>query len=155
MTTAEALRVAVAQGDMAEVERLVAADRRAVRALLGLTYQADATTRDTAAAGLAVAARHHPGLVAEVLRRLVWAMNDESGTNALHAPAVIRRVAEAEPSLLVGLVPDLLRLTADPSLRDELVAAVRRVAALLPTEAAAAVRQGVGRCSKGGNHNAA
>ena len=155
MNAAEALRVAVAQGDLAEVERLVACDRRAVRALLGLTYQADATIRDTAAAGLAAAARHHPVLVAEVLRRLVWAMNDESGTNAFHAPAVIRRVAEAEPRLLVELMPDLLRLTADPGLRDELVAAVRRVAELLPAEAAAAVRQGIGKCAKGGNKNAA
>jgi hypothetical protein len=149
------LRAAVSHGDLAEVERLVADDRRMVRALLGLTYQADAAMRDTAAAGLALAARYHPELVTEVLRRLVWAMNDESGTNALHAPAVIRRIAESEPRLLVGLVPDLLRLTADPGLRDELVAAVRRVAEVLPAQAAQALRGGLAKCPTGGRSHAA
>ena len=149
-----ALRAAVLAGDLAEVERLVAADRRAVRALLGLSYQADPALRDTAAAGLALAARYHPKLVAEVVRRLVWAMNDESGTNAAQGPAVIRRIAEVEPRLLLPVVPDLLRLTGDPGLRDELVAAVRRVAELLPGEAASAVRSGIGHCVKGGANHA-
>ena len=155
MSAQALLREAVSRGDLAEVERLVAADRRMVRALLGLTYQADTAIRDTAAAGLALAARHHPELVTEVLRRLVWAMNDESGTYALHAPAVIRRIAESEPHLLVGLVPDLLRLTADPGLRDELVEAVRRVAELLPAQAAQALRGGLAKCTTGGRTHAA
>jgi hypothetical protein len=155
VSTKALLREAVSRGDLAEVERLVADDRRTVRALLGLTYQADAATRNTAADGLAIAARYHPDLVAEVLRRLVWAMNDESGTNAVNAPAVIRRIAECEPRLLVGLVPDLLRLTADPGLRDELVAAVRKVAEVLPAQAAQALRGGLAKCPAGGRTHAA
>jgi hypothetical protein len=155
VSSVTSLRGAVACGDLAEVERLVAGDRRAVRTLLGLSYHADPTLRDNAATGLALAARHHPGLVAEVVRRLVWAMNDESGTNAFQAPAVIRRIAEVEPRLLVPVVPDLLRLTADPGLRDELVAVVRRVAELLPGEVASAVRNGLGYCVKGGAPHAA
>jgi len=145
-----ALRAAVASGDLAEIERLVVADKRSVRALLGLTYHADPALRDTAATGLALAARHHPDLVAEVVRRLVWAMNDESGTNAVQGPAVMRRIAEVAPALLLPVVPDLLRLTSDPGLRDELVAVVRRVAELRPGEAAMAVRTGIGHCVKGG-----
>jgi hypothetical protein len=148
------LRDAVSRGDLAEVERLVAADRRLVRALLGLTYQADTAIRDTAATGLALAARHHPALVTEVVRRLVWAMNDESGTNAVHAPVVIRSIAEREPRLLVGMVPDLLRLTADPGLREELVAAVRKVAERLPAQAAQALQGGIGKCPTGGRSHA-
>jgi hypothetical protein len=155
VSTQALLREAVLRGDLVEVERLVAADRRMVRALLSLTYQADAAMRDTAADGLAIAARHHPDLVTEALRRLVWAMNDESGTNAVNAPAVIRRIAESEPHLLVGMVPDLLRLTADPGLRDELVAAVRKVAELLPAQAAQALRGGLAKCPTGGRSHAA
>jgi hypothetical protein len=151
---AAGLRAAVGRGDLTEVERLVAADRRLVRTLLGMTYQADPARCAVAADGLALAARHHPELLTDVLRRLIWAMNDESGTNAMNAPLVIRRIAESEPRLLVGLVPDLLRLTADPVLRDELVAAVRRVAELLPAQAAAALRGGLGKCSTGGRSHA-
>ena len=46
----------------------------------------------------AVAARHHPDLVQQVVRRLVWAMNDESGTNALTAPEVVKAVADESRS---------------------------------------------------------
>jgi hypothetical protein len=152
---AAVLRAAVERNDLAEVERLVAADRRLVRSLLGLTYSADPAVRETAADGIARAAEHHPALVTEVLRRLIWAMNDESGTNAVHAPLVIRRIAETVPRLLVGMVPDLLRLTADPGLRDELVAAVRKVAEALPAQAAGALRGGLGKCASGGRSHAA
>jgi len=150
VSTAAAVRAAVGRADLGEVDRIVAADRRAVRTLLGLCYQADDAVRDVAATGVALAARHHPKLVSEIVRRLVWAMNDESGTNAVTVPAVIRKIAEVAPELLVPVVPELLRLTIDPLLRDELVASVRRVAEEMPGEAARAVRSGLGRCGEGG-----
>jgi len=59
-------------------------------------------------------------------------------------------IAEVAPALLLPVLPDLLRLTSDPGLRDELVAVVRRVAELRPGEAATAVRTGIGHCVKGG-----
>jgi hypothetical protein len=143
------VRAAAARGDLAEVERLVAKDGRAVRTLVALTYEADAATCEAAAAGLALAARHHPRLVAEAVRRLIWAMNDESGTYAVNAPAVIGMLAESEPKILVPVLPDLLRLTADPGLRERLVAAVKRVAERCPADAAHAVSAGLGRCARG------
>jgi hypothetical protein len=148
--TAAAVRDAVLRGDLDEVDRVIASDRRAMRTLVGLCYHADATVRDVAASGVARAAEHHPKLVGEVVRRLIWAMNDESGTNAATAPAVIRRIADVAPRILVPVVPELLRLTADPSLHDELVGAVRRVAEQLPGAAASAVRTGLGDCARGG-----
>jgi hypothetical protein len=144
------LRDAVVRGDVAEVGRLVVADARSVRTLLALTYQADPAVCETAAAGLALAAPHHPRLVAEAVKRLIWAMNDESGTNAVNAPLVIERLADAEPRLLVPVLSDLLRLTADPLLKDRLVGAIRRVAARLPEDAALAVSSGLGSCFDGG-----
>ena len=150
MSGTSALRAAVAAGDLAEVERILAGDPGSVRTLIALTYQPDPAVRDVAASGLAVAARHYPRLVEEAVRRLIWAMNDESGTNAVHAPAVIARLAETEPKLLVPVLSDLLRLTADPGLRDELVTAVRRVAAQFPGEAAGTLRRGLGQCLEEG-----
>jgi hypothetical protein len=148
--TGDAVRAAVARGDLGELDGIVAGDRRAVRILLGMCYEGDATVRDAAAAGLALAAKHHPALVGEVVRRLIWAMNDESGTNAVAAPSVIRKIAEVAPTLLVPVVPELLRLTADPSLRDELVAAVRRVAEQMPGATVRAVGAGLQGCAAGG-----
>jgi len=111
-----------------DLDVVVAADKRAIRHLVALTYRPEPTVRATAARGLALASRHHPKLVQEVARRLVWAMNDESGTHALTAPEVLRAIAEESPELLLPLVPSLLSLTADPGLREALVEVVRIVA---------------------------
>lgn len=111
-----------------DLAAVVAADKRAVRYLVALTYRPEPAVRTTAARGLALASRHHPKLVQEVARRLVWAMNDESGTHALTAPEVLRAIAEESPQLLLPLVPSLLGLTTDPGLREALVEVVRIVA---------------------------
>lgn len=119
-------------GEFSDMEKLVAEEPKTVRHLLGITYHPDSAKRDAAARGLALASRYHPKLVQEVVRRLVWAMNDESGTNALTAPQVIQAIAEEEPQLLVPLVPDLTRLAADPGLKEGLSAALKTVSRRCP-----------------------
>jgi hypothetical protein len=114
-------------GDFEPLEKLVAGNPRAVRHLLGLSYHPDPGKRRVAGQGLAIASKYHPKLVQEVIRRLVWAMNDESGTNALTAPQVLQSIAEEKPELLLPVVPDLTRLSADPGLRDGLAAALKEV----------------------------
>lgn len=135
------IREAVAAGEFARLEQLVAADRHTVRHLLGLTYSPQAETARNAARGVAIAARHHPDLVTAAVRRLVWAMNEESGTNALSAPAVIESVAEEKPELLLPMVPDLLRLTGDPGLRAGLRRALRAIARACPGAVGAAMEK--------------
>jgi hypothetical protein len=111
-----------------DLASLVASEKRALRHLVALTYRPEPGVRAAAARGLALASRHHPELVQEVARRLVWSMNDESGTYAVTAPEALRAIAEESPDLLLPLVPSLLALTADPGLRDGLVEVVRIVA---------------------------
>jgi len=119
-------------GKFEAMEDLVAEQPRAVRHLLGMTYHPEAAKRNVAARGLALASRYHPDLLQEVVRRLVWAMNDESGTNALTAPEVIQAIAEEEPELLVPVVPDLTRLAADQGLQSGLSAALKTVSERCP-----------------------
>ena len=61
-------------------------------------------------------------------------MNDESGTNALTAPAVVLAVAEENPTLLVPVIPDLVRLSADEDLRPDLASALSIVVDRCPGE---------------------
>jgi hypothetical protein len=134
------VKLAIAQGQAGQfslIQKLVAEEPRAVRHLLGLTYHPDSKKREVATKGLVLASRYHPKLVQEVLRRLIWAMNDESGTNALTAPEVIQAIAAEEPELLLPLVPDLTRLTADPGLREGLTKALKTVAEKCPGEVGA------------------
>jgi hypothetical protein len=140
---------AVRNGRASELEELIARDRRAVRYLVSLAYRDDDDLRNGAAEGLAIAARHHPKMVQEVVRRLIWAMNDESGTNAVTAPQLLRKLAQTSPGLLVPFVPDLLRLTSDPSLKEPLVETVRLVAAASPRDVGVSMREGLRTCGQG------
>ena len=116
----------------AELNALVARRPRALRFLLGLSYSADAEVRRCANAALARGGRSHPNLVQNIVRRLVWAMNDESGTNALTAPAVVAAIAEEDPTLLLPMLPDLIRLCGDETLRPDLARALRLVSSGCP-----------------------
>jgi len=110
----------VVAGRLDELDELVSGNPRAIRYLLGLSYRPDDKIRSVAARGIAQAGKHHPGLVQNVIRRLLWAMNEESGANALTAPVVLQAIAEEHPELLLPMVPDIIRLAADNGLYDGL-----------------------------------
>jgi hypothetical protein len=141
---------AVRQGRLDELAALAAADPRALRHLLALSYRPEPELRAAAGRAIAAASRHHPELVQEMARRLVWAMNDESGTHALTAPEVLRAIAEENPELLLPLLPELLRLTADPGLHDALVGVARLVAARDRHGAATTVATALNACATRG-----
>ncbi|HEX7670100.1 MAG TPA: hypothetical protein VF395_10975 [Polyangiaceae bacterium] len=149
MRAREGVVEAVRQGRLDDVAALVRSDPRAVRQLVALTYRPEPDVRANAARGLALAAHHHPRLVQEVARRLVWAMNEESGTHAVNAPEVLRAVAEETPELLRPLVPNLLRLTGDARLRDALVEVVRLVARNDPRSVVDGMAHAIANCGKG------
>jgi hypothetical protein len=125
---------AVRTGSEDDLERLVSEEPGAVRHALGLTYHAERGIRKRAARAVALAARRHPVMVQNIIRRLVWAMNDESGTNAATAPEVLQAIADEMPELLLPMLPDLVRLSADPELREGLAVALRTVSRRCPGE---------------------
>jgi hypothetical protein len=127
------------------MEELVNSEPRVVRHLLGHTYHPDPVVRKVASCGLALAARHHPELIQEVARRLVWAMNDESGANALTAPEVLKTIAEERPEILLPLVPDLTRLTADPGLKEGLIATLKIISEGCPGEVGQSLAQSLNK----------
>jgi hypothetical protein len=132
-------RTAVEERRLDQLDDLVKREPRAVRYLVALTYQPDAAVRETACRGIGFAARYHTRLVQKVIRRLVWAMNDESGTHAVTAPAVLLAIAEERPELLLPMVPDLIRLTADEGLQEGLADTLRTVAERCPGEVGSAI----------------
>ena len=93
-----------------------------------------------------MAARHHPKVVQDVVRRLVWAMNDESATNALTAPEVLHAIADERPELLLPVVPDLTRLAADPGLQEGLAKTLKTLADRLPGKVGEAFSRSLNEC---------
>ena len=120
------------QGNYEEIENLVAQEPKAIRYLLGMTYHSDDKRREVAAKGIAIASQHHPKQVKAVVRRLIWAMNDESGTNALTAPDVLLEIARVRPDILLPAVPDMTRLASDEGLRERLADALRVISEACP-----------------------
>jgi len=123
---------AVAEQRVDELERLVEANPRAVRFLVGLTYHQDAARRETACRGVALAARYHPKLIRSVINRLVTAMAGEGGNYGATAPAVLTAIAGERPELLAPVVPDLLQATTDPEMQPEVATCLQLVAKACP-----------------------
>lgn len=121
-------------GDFQAIEHLVSQEPRSVRFLLGMTYHSDGEKRKTAAKAIAIAAQYHPQLVKAVVRRLIWAMNDESGTNALTAPDVLLEIARVRPEILLPVIPDMTRLARDAGLHDGLVSTLKVISEACPGE---------------------
>jgi hypothetical protein len=144
---------AVEQKHFDALDEIVAREPRAVRHLVGLSYQPDDEVRRAASRGVALAARYHPDLVQSVVRRLVWAMNDESGTNALTAPEVIKAIADERPELLLPVVPDLTRLAADEGLKERLVEALQKVAERCPGKVGQGIEDSLNKRFKRGKSN--
>ena len=122
------------QGNFDAIENMVSQQPGSVRFLLGMTYHSDEGRRRTAAKAIAIAAQYHPKLVKAVVRRLIWAMNDESGTNALTAPDVLLEIARVHPEILLPVVPDMTRLATDEGLHDGLASALKVVCEACPGE---------------------
>jgi hypothetical protein len=129
-----------------ELEELVETEPRAIRYLLGMSYHSDPEIRKTAARGIALAARHHPKLVESVVRRLIWAMNDEAATNALTAPEVLFAVANEKPEVLLPMVPDMTRLAADPGLHAGLAKTLQTIATRCPGKVGASLSRSLNEC---------
>jgi hypothetical protein len=111
-----------------------------------MSYHTDPEISKTAVRGIALAARYHPELVLNVVRRLVWAMNDESATNALSAPAVLLAIANEKPELLLPVVPDLTRLAGDPGLQEGLAETLKTLASRCPGRVGAAFSRSLNEC---------
>ncbi len=132
MSLRQQVHDAVQQADLVAIEALVRDNRRAVRYLVGMGYQADESVRRTAADGIALAASYHPELIAKVIKRLLWALDTESNTNATTVPKILHAIAERKPELLLPVVPNIVILAADTGLHPELCDTLRLVASRCP-----------------------
>jgi hypothetical protein len=118
--------------DTAPLERLASSDRRVARHLLGRLWDPDAAVRDRAASALGAAAAAHPELGIEVIRRLIWALNDESATNGLFGLAALGEIGYRDPELIEPFVGPMVSYAWDDGLRKAILRAARRIAESAP-----------------------
>jgi hypothetical protein len=120
------------QGREQALADLVSADRRALRPLLGRLWDPDDEIRRRAASAVGTAAVSHADLGVEVIRRLLWALNDESATNGVYGIPALGQIGCRSPELLAPYLPALVSMAWDPGLRLELLRALHAVAEVRP-----------------------
>ena len=120
------------RGDRQGLERLVGEQPRAVRTLQGRLWDVDPEIRDRAARALGAAAAAHPDLGTELLRRAMWALNDESATNGAPMLAAVGEIGHRCPELVAPFVGPMTAYLWDDSLRPGILCALCRIAEAAP-----------------------
>jgi len=128
----EEVRELLRTGDASRLERRTASDRRVMRHLLGRLWDPDEGVRRCAAEGVRVAASAHRDLGLDVIRRLIWALNDESATNGVYAVAALGEIGARDPDLMKEFVGPLASYVWDEGLREEILRALLRIASVAP-----------------------
>jgi HEAT repeat protein len=118
--------------DVRGVERIAVADPRATRHLLGRLWDPDSETRRVAAIGLGAAAASHTELGRDVVRRLMWALNDESATNGVYGLAALGEIGARCPELIRPFVAPIASYAWDDGLRSGILRALSRIADAAP-----------------------
>ena len=119
-------------GDEQALGALAAREPRTARFLLGRLWDPDEAMRRHAAWAFGKAAASHPEIGLDLLRRLMWALNDESATNGLYGITAVAEIGLNDPELVAPFIAPLASLSWDDDLRLEIISALRRIAEAAP-----------------------
>jgi hypothetical protein len=119
-------------GDAEGLERMTAETPAAVRFLQGRLWDADPEIRCLAARALGAAAEAHPNLGRELLRRALWAINDESATNGGPMLKAVGEIGRRAPDLVAPFVGPMTAYLWDEGLRADILRALCRIAETAP-----------------------
>ncbi len=119
-------------GDAEGLEEMVAENPAAIRFLQGRLWDSDPEIRLRAAVALGAAAASHPEFGRELLRRALWALNDESATNGAYVLPAIGEIGRRAPDLAEPFVGPMTAYLWDEGLRPGILHALCRIAAVAP-----------------------
>ena len=119
-------------GDTEGLARMVGENPAAVRLLQGRLWDADAEIAGHAAQALGATGAAHPELGREVLRRALWALNDESATNGAAMLPAIGEIGRQAPDLVAPFVGPMTSYLWDEGLRPGILEALCRIAEEAP-----------------------
>ncbi len=146
------LKQAVQAGRFDEVEAIVSKEPKMVRHFMGLMYSLDEAVQRNCAQALVLASKHHPKLVKRVIKNLVWAMDQRSGTFAPTAPKMLIAIADKQPELLTPVMGELVRLAGDASLSEGLCDTLRVVSQSCPGKLGQRLGKTLAMCMKHGDN---
>lgn len=108
-----------------EIVRLALLDRRVLRTLLGLLYDADDYVHwlaiDAIGRAAGAIAAGDPDKARELIRRLLWALNEESGGTPWGATGAAGAIVAARPDLFAGYLSMICPFHDDVSIYPEFI----------------------------------
>jgi HEAT repeat protein len=128
----EEVRELLRQGREETLAELASTNRGAVRPLLGRLWDPEPLIRRRAASALGMAVAANPDLGLEIVRRLMWALNDESATNGVYGIPALGQIGRRSPEVLSPFLSALASMAWDEGLRLELLLALGAVAETAP-----------------------
>jgi HEAT repeat protein len=120
------------QGNVEDLEEMVAENPAAIRFLQGRLWDPDPDIRCRAAVALGAAAAAHPDLGRELLRRALWTLNDESAMNGEYMLPAIGEIGRRAPDLTEPFVGPMTAYLWDEGLRPGILQALCRIADVAP-----------------------
>jgi hypothetical protein len=132
MTRTREIRKLLQEGQEEAVAEMAVANRRSLRPLMGRLWDPEEEIRDRAARAIGQAADAHPDLGLEILRQLVWALNDEAATNGIYGIPAIAEIGRRRPDVVAPFVGPLVSMSWDAGLRPELIRALTVIAEVSP-----------------------
>jgi hypothetical protein len=132
MSLRKEVRALLQQGREDAAAELTVADPRALSPLMGRLWDPDVEIRQRAARVVGQAAAARPDLGVEIIRRLMWALNDESATNGVYGIPALGEIGRRAPETLAPFVPSLVSMMHDSGLRLELLNALTATAESAP-----------------------
>jgi hypothetical protein len=128
----EEVKLLLARNEETVLAQRLRQDRRWVRPVVTRLWDPDRQIRDRAARALGHAAVAHPDLCRDLVRRLMWALNDESATNGVFAVPALAELGRRAPELVAPQLGALASAADDEGLRLEVLRALNAVAATAP-----------------------
>lgn len=116
------------RNDVEGLEQMVSENPSAIRFLQGRLWDADPEIRSRAATALGAAGVAHPDLGRELLRRALWALNDESAMNGKYMLPAIGEIGRRAPDLVAPFVGPMTGYLWDDGLRPGILDALCRIA---------------------------
>ena len=132
MALKDDVRALLVSGNEPALAAAVAGDARVGRLLVARLRDVDRSVAQRASKGLGEYAARWPEATREIVRRLLWALNDESGTNGAPALAALGEIGRRAPDLIASYVPALVETVHDAGLRLDLLHALTAIAATAP-----------------------
>ncbi|MFC1553998.1 DVU0298 family protein [candidate division KSB1 bacterium] len=113
--TREELKIYLIENKFEIIEKELEQNPQLIRKFFGFLYDPDKAIRNSAAKVFGIAAKYmQEESLKDLIRRMMWMLNDESGSCCWHVPYAIGEIGKEKPYIIESFIPQLEYYAKDP-----------------------------------------